>query len=319
MTVEQFLQLWLRDVVTPSKRASTAASYEQIVRIHIVPAVGKVRLQQLSTAHVQQLLAKVTEKGRSPRTVQYVRAVLRAALNQAIKWDLIERNAAARATPPRSERYEAQVLDVEGARQFLRVIEGERLRALFVVGLSLGLRHGEALALRWQDVDLDTDTLHVRQTVQRVNGVLVFGEPKSATSRRSLNMPEVLTAELRAHQIRQSEERLLAGRRWVDHNLVFPTSIGTPIDMRNSLRALHQVLEQHGLPRMRFHDLRHTAATLLLAQGVQPRMIMETLGHSQYALTMNLYSHVMPAMKQETANRMNEILGGENRPENQAP
>jgi integrase len=310
VTVEQFLNRWLEDVVKQTNRASTYRSYEQIARVHLIPGVGKVRLQELNPQHVQAMLTKVGALQRSPRTVQYVRAVLRIALNQAIKWGMIERNAAALAIPPAAVRYQAQVLDVEQARSFLAAVKGERLEALFVVGLSLGLRHGEALALRWKDVNLVEGTLRIDYTLHRTKGEFTFGEPKSASSRRVVSMPDVLIRELKAHRARQNQERLRAGAGWQDHDLVFASTIGTPLDMTNNLRELRRVLEANDLPKLRFHDLRHTAATLLLAQGVEPRLIMDSLGHAQVSTTLNLYAHVLPSMRKDVAGRMNDLLSG---------
>lgn len=310
ITVEQFLTRWLEDVVRQRNRASTYRSYEQIVRIHIVPAIGKVKIQELTPQQVQAMMTKVGAHDRSPRTIQYVRSVLRIALNQAIKWGMVDRNAAALAIPPASVRYEAAVLDVEQARVFLSAVRGEPLEALFVVGLSLGLRHGEALALRWSDVSFDAGTIRIEHTLHRAKGGFTFGEPKSAASRRSVSIPPILADQLRAHKVRQAERRLKAGPIWQDHNLVFTSSIGTPLDMTNNLRDLHRILEAHNLPRLRFHDLRHTSATLLLAQGVEPRLIMDVLGHSQISTTMNLYAHVLPSARKEVAGRMNDLLSG---------
>lgn len=169
-------------------------------------------------------------------------------------------------------------------------------------------RQGEALGLRWDDVDLDAGTLTIRKSLQRVDGELQLVEPKTAKSRRTVALPDVAVSALRAHRVRQIEERLLAGSRWNDTGLVFTTTIGTGLDGRNVTRQFQKLLEDARLPRQRFHDLRHTCASLLLAQGVHPRVVMETLGHSQVRLTMDTYSHVIPQLQREAAGRIDAIL-----------
>ncbi len=173
------------------------------------------------------------------------------------------------------------------------------------------LRRGEALGLRWTDVDLDTSTLKVRTSLQRVDGRLQLVEPKTARSRRTIALPQSAIIALRHHRVRQLQERLLAGQRWHDTGMVFTTTIGTPLDPRNVYRHFQRALAEAGLPQKRFHDLRHTCATLLLAQGVHPRGVMDILGHSQIALTMDTYSHVIPALQREAAGRMDALLAGD--------
>ncbi len=182
---------------------------------------------------------------------------------------------------------------------------------MYTVALALGLRQGEALGVRWEDVDLEAQTLRVRYALQRIDRKPTFVEPKTTRSRRTLPLPPSIVTALRAHRVRQLEERLLAGERWQDWNLVFASTVGTPLDGHNVTHRLQKHLERAGLPRQRFHDLRHCCASLLLAQGVHPRAVMEILGHSQIALTMDTYSHVMPAMLRDAANLMDGILGEE--------
>lgn len=250
------------------------------------------------------------EAGLSPRTVQYLRAVLRRALCQALKWDLVARNVATLVDPPRSVRYEVSPLTPTQA--FLAAVKGDRLEALYSVALALGLRQGEALGLRWSDVDLDAGTLKVRVALQRIGGKVELVEPKTKRSRRTVHMPPTIVTALKEHRIRQLQERLMCGQRWdYSWNVIFASTIGTPLDARNVVRLFHSALERAGLPPMRFHDLRHTWASLLLAQGVGPRTIMDVLGHSQISLTMDTYSHVMPEMCRETAELMEKLLAAQ--------
>jgi integrase len=206
-------------------------------------------------------------------------------------------------------RPEVQVLTPEQAGTFLKAIKEDRLQALYMAALSLGLRQGEALGLRWQDVDIDQRTLRINHALQRVDGEVRLVEPKTIRSRRTLPLPESVIQSLRSHRVRQKEERLKAGEHWQEGGFVFTTTIGTPLDPRNVLREYHAALKRTGLPRFRFHDLRHSCASLLLAQGVQPRTVMEILGHSQISLTMNTYAHVMPSMMRDAADAMDKALG----------
>jgi integrase len=247
--------------------------------------------------------------GLSPRRVQYIRAVLRTALKQAVKWRSVTLNAAALAEAPRVERHEIQPFSVEDARRLLEASQDDRLAALYSVALAMGLRQGEALGLRWEDVAFETGQLRVRVTLQRIDRSYRLLPPKTERSRRTLRMPATALAALRAHRARQLEERLQAGAAWEDWGLVFTTATGRPLHATWITHRFQKLLERSGLPRARFHDLRHTCASLLLAQGVSARMIMEILGHSQISLTMNLYSHIMPSMQEDAAQKMDAALG----------
>ena len=196
----------------------------------------------------------------------------------------------------------------EQARTFLDSVRGKRLEALYTVALALGLRQGEALALRWTDIDMEAGNVTVRAGLQRQGGKLVLVEPKTPRSRRTIAAPPIVVAALRSHRSRQLQDRLAAGSEWQDLDFVFCTQAGGPLDSRNVTRDFQRALTKAGLPHMRFHDLRHSCASLLLAQGVHPRVVMETLGHSQIALTMNTYSHVIPALQREAADRMQAAL-----------
>jgi integrase len=257
---------------------------------------------------VQALLNAKLASGLSPRSVAIIHSVLRTALGQAVQWDLVPRNVATVVQPPRTPRAEITPLTPTQARVFLDAVRGDRLEALYSVGVALGLRQGEILGMRWEDVDLETGIVRVAQALQRVDGRFVFVEPKSQHSRRTVPMPETVARSIRIHRSRQLEERLAAGARWQESNLVFTTPVGTPLDSRNVTRRFQATLERAGLPRLRFHDLRHTAASLMLAQGVSARAVMETLGHSQIGLTMDTYSHVLPSLRRDAADRMEAIL-----------
>ncbi len=305
-TVGAFLRRWL-DVRQSRVRQRTLERYTQVVHAHLLPGLGRIRLAKLTPQDVATCLRRIEESG-SAYTARGAREVLRAALNQAVRWELVSRNVAALTDPPRHRTRQIEPLTPEQASTLLAAVAGERLEALITVAVGLGLRQGEALGLRWQDVDLEAGVLSVRQTLERAGSEPRFGEPKTVRSRRTINLPGVVAAALRRHRTRQLEERLAAGARWRDSGLVFTNTIGTTIDKSRLHKDFKAILRTAELPDIRYHDLRHTAATLLLAQGVDPRTIMETLGHSQISLTMNTYAHVMPALQREAAAKMDEIL-----------
>lgn len=307
-TVGTFLARWLADVARPSLRPLTYKSYALIVNHHLIPVLGKVRLARLAPADVQRYMNAKRDAGLSARTVAYHRAVLRKALNDALRWGSVARNAAALAVPPKQVRPRLRFLSPEDARRFLDVCRGHRLEALFTVALSMGLRQGEALGLRWEDIDLEAGTLTVSHALQRVDGKLQLMEPKTQQSHRTLPLPPVALAALREHRRRQLAERI-ASAYWEDHGFVFPSTIGTPLEPRNLVDQFHTLRAAAGLDWLRFHDLRHGCASLLMAQGVNPRVVMEVLGHSQISLTLGTYSHVTSELAKDAALKIDALLG----------
>lgn len=322
-TVGEFLSSWLQDVAKPTVRPRTYDCYSDIVEHHIKPALGGVRLSKLSPQHLQRFYREKQEAGLT-RTVRLCHAVLHRALGQAAKWGLIPRNPADLVDPPKVPKKEFRPLSPEEAQRFLAAAEGGRFYALYVLAVTCGLRQGELLGLKWEDLDLERGVLQVRHQLQwvraegeerkgkkRAEPKWVLTEPKSAKSRRVVTLPAVAVAALKRHKARQTEERLRLGEVWQDLGFVFTTPIGTPQDASNLLKhSFYPLLEKAGVPRIRFHDLRHTCATVLLAQGVHPKLVQEQLGHSQISLTLDTYSHVIPEMKREVAAKMDALFGG---------
>jgi len=308
-TVEEFLGRWLEDSVKPSVRPLTYEQYRQHVKLYLAPLLGRHQLAKLAPQHVRAFIKRKLADGLSPRTVQLSLVILRRALGQAVKDGLVGRNVAKLADPPRWKRPEIKPWEPAEAARFLDAIRTERLEAAYLLALSLGLRRGEVLGLRWSDVDLEGKTVTISQALARVGGKLEFIEPKSRQSRRTVPIHDGLVAALRNHRRRQFEERLAAGSRWHDGGLVFTTGIGTPLEPRALNEDFERVVMAAGLRRIRLHDLRHSCATFLLAQGVHPRVVMELLGHSQISLTMETYSHVLPDAMREAIGRMEALLG----------
>ena len=314
LTVAQHLGHWLEHAIKPKRAAKTYASYAQMIRLHIEPAVGRYSVAKLTPQHVDAMLATMRAKGLSPRTIQYGRDILRSALGRALKWDLVGRNVAALVDAPRGRRQEMKPLDQAQARPLLVAVEGDRLEALYSVALALGMREWEALGLRWQDVDLEQREVHVRRSLQRsLEGKLALNDPKTEHSTRTLPLPQACVATLRQHRSQQLEERLLAGEQWEDHDFVFCTRLGRPLIARNVVHHFKAALERASLPReTRFYDLRHSCATLLRAQGVDLLVISRILGHSQLSTTADIYTHVLPPAMRDAADMMDALLAGGN-------
>ncbi len=307
-TVTEFLRSRLETSVKARVRPLTYAGYKVNVEKHLVPTLGRIRLDQLTPLHVQEMMNDRLATGLSTKSVAYIHQVLRTALGLAVRWDLVSRNVARLVDRPRIQRKPINPLTPDEARSFLAGVRGHRLEALFSVALALGLRQGEALGLRWEDVDFSAGTIRVRHQLQRIDGKLTLVPPKTERSRRTLVMPTMIIERLHEHEKRQVAEKLWAGPKWQENGLVFANRAGGPTQARDAIRQFHDALAQTGLRRVRFHDLRHSCATLLLVQGVSPRVVMEVLGHSEIALTMNAYSHVVPELQHEAAKRMQAIL-----------
>jgi integrase len=280
---------------------ATERSYASAIKLHIRPALGKRKLSELNVPDVQRFLNGLIERQHSARHVAHVRGVLRSAIGQAMRMELVTRNVASLATVPPQRRPEFAVLSAHQVRELLAGLEGHRLRALFTTGALLGLRRGELIALRWSDVDIEDRTLNVRRTGARIGGEYVEGPPKSARSRRTIAIPNVLVGELRQHRAQTNAERLLLGSHWSDEDRVFANESGGPIGATTIRKALDAATERAGLPHLRVHDLRHSAATMLIAAGGSLSAAQELLGHATQSLTADLYAHVLDEQRRGTA------------------
>ena len=309
----EYLDQWLRDVARPSVREWTYRGYEVHVRCHIKPLLGHIPLDRLAPADVQYFLNGKLATGLSPKTVRYMRGTLRTALHQAVRWNLIATNAAAMVDGPRIEPYEYKPFSRLEARRFLAAVRGHRLEALYTVALAMGLRQGEALGLRWQDVDLDLGYIRLNRQLQRFHGRFELVQLKTARSRRTLVMPPVVAKALRAHRDRQIGDQRNNSAVWNELGLVFTRADGKPLDGTVVSHQFHRILDRAELPQRRFHDLRHSCATLLIAQHVSPRVVMEILGHSQIGVTMNTYAHVIPEQSKGAAKKMESLLAERDR------
>lgn len=315
--VGSFLAHWLEDVHKHTVRPRTYERYEAAIRLHLAPGIGQYQLQKLAPQHLQKFYARKIEEGLSPTTVLGLHKVLHLALEKAVRWNLVPRNVCDAVDPPRRKRYEFQPLNQEQIRQFLAAAAGHRLEALFVLALATGMRKGELMALKWQDINFSTGTLQVRRILTHMpaklngKGGYVEAEPKTEGSRRSITIAQLAIEKLKQHRARQLEAKLKAGPLWKENDLVFCSSVGGHLHTsRDVFTQFKKVLKQAGLPNIRFHDLRHSAATMLLGLDIHPKVVQEMLGHSQIAMTLDIYSHVLPTMQQVAVSRLNDVLQG---------
>ena len=308
MSVGEYVERWIEDSVRGTVRQRTYERYQQIVRTHIKPALGHVKLSALTPAQVRALYREKLDAGLAPRTVRYIHGTLNKALKQAAADGLIPRNAASPVKAPKPQNKEIRPLNPNQVKTFFEAVSGERLEPLYVLAVTAGLRKGELLGLKWEDLDLEVGTLQVRRSLSEARSGRIFEAPKSGKG-RSIRLTRQAVRALREHRKRQLEERMKRAGLWQEHGLVFPSRVGTPLRGRNLSRSFKRHLERAGLPlSLRFHDLRHTCATLLFKQGVNPKFVQELLGHGDVSLTLNIYSHVLPDMGDQAAMAMEAAL-----------
>lgn len=311
-TVGDYFVRWL-ETIKPAVKPKTWRGYEQHVRLHIAPRMGGVKLVKLSPQHVQMYYATLLGEGLSSTTVKQDHAVLHHGLEDAIRLGLIARNVSELVTVPRKRQREMRVWTVEEARRFLEHVASAepRMHPFFALAIASGMRQGELLALRWRAVDLPRRVVRVVANVSQVAGGQEYGEPKTKRSRRRISIPLGVAEALREHRLRQHRERLELGPAWVDHGLVFCREDGAPLTPGMIYPSLFlRLVRAADLPAIRFHDLRHTCATILLGRGVNPKVVSEMLGHSSVAITLDIYSHVLPDMQEAAADAVGAALFG---------
>ena len=320
-TVGEYLDQWIESAAKVRVRPRTLQGYEELLDRYIRPSLGNCRLAKLTPLEIQRTYARLLEQGLSPKTVRHAHGVLRAALNQAIKWRLLVTNPALAVELPKLRKKEMAALSPEQAVRFLRHAADDRLGALFALALTTGMRPGEYLALKWKDFDLQNGTVVVRRTLaRREDGGWEFAEPKTAQSARSIPLPPTVVRALLEHRRLQAAEKLKSGEKYETHDLVFAGPRGHALQLRNLVnRHFKPILKTARLPEsIRLYDLRHSCATLLLSQGEHPKVVSERLGHASVTLTLDTYSHVLPTMQQQAAERLEQALFTSQADENQA-
>jgi integrase len=311
-TLGGFLEEWLARA-RPFLRPKTWGQYSQVVHQHISPYLGSNDLGEVGPGDIQELYGRLLSQGRSLFTLRITHAVLHRALRQAVRWGVLDRNPCDGVDKPKPHRREMKTLTAGQVRRLLEAVEGTQFEALYYLAVTTGLRQGELLGLKWSDVDWSVPCLKVQRQLQRITGQgLLFAEPKTTAGRRVVALGPAAVEKLRQHLERQPGEREESRKsRRQDSDLIFPSSRGTPMGPRNLLRHFKIALKKAGLPEIRFHDLRHTAASLMLMQGTHPKVVQERLGHSQISVTLDTYSHVLPSLQVEAAEKIDELIEGD--------
>lgn len=317
-----YLAWWLDEVYKPTVRLSTYYNRQLAIKNHIIPALGHISLQALTPKDVQAFYAKKMRvepkpqagKKRSalkPQSVKNLHTILHKALDHAVKWGLISRNVCDLVELPASIRQEMQYLTLEQAKCLLEAAKDYKLEALLTLSVTTGIREGELLSLRWSDVDLEKKRLSVRRTLTHAGtyGILE-SEAKTAAGKRQMVLPDFVVRALKLHRKEQQVMRQRASK-WLNENYVFCSRFGNHIQETNLRKKFKKVLAQAQLPNIRFHDLRHSAATILLAMGVHPKIVQEILGHSNIAITLDMYSHVIPTMHEKTMGGLGNLFDSE--------
>lgn len=303
----EWLPYWLENVIKPRRKRTTFAKYEVHVQLYLVPLLGSKKLEALSVADVRRFLVRL-EQQTTAATAKKSHKVLRSALSAACREELIARDVVSLVEPPQVEQRDLSPWSLDETLDFLAAARTDPLYAAFVLAIALGFRRGEIIGLRWQDVDLEQRVIRVRKQRQRVHGEVYDDDPKGRRRKQSLPLPAMCVAPLRWQRMRQAAIRERAGEQRTESDYVFTTRTGRPVEPRNLYRSFTRVAGSAGLRVIRLHDARHGCATLLTAAGVAPRVVMDILGHSQIAVTMNVYTHVVQDTQREALSHMDRLL-----------
>ncbi len=309
MTVKELIDTWLYDEVRHNRKIATFDIYKSITKNHIIPRLGNIPLNNLTTFHIHQFLKSLLNKGVSQKNAMYIIRTLKVVLNWAVDMHLISKNPAANIKVTiKSTGSEMKVWTDEQVKYFLMTARESRYYPAFYLAVATGMRLGELLGLKWLDIDLDRGVISIRRILQHSSeGLKLYEQTKTAKSRRLIDISSSTVEVLRKHRIKQKEEMAQKNYQNGD-DLVFSTRSGNPINPRTFREAYYRVIKKAGLPPIRFHDLRHTHATLLLQQGVHPKVVSERLGHTSINMTLDLYSHVIPSIQKEAAEMFDRII-----------
>ncbi len=308
ITLERFFEIWLNGKEL-SRRPGTVLQYRKTAEAHILPILGKMRLQDIHPAHLKQLYMLKKDEGRGARTVQVIHSILHCALKQAVREGILGRNPADAVERPKVEQAELQILNEEQARQFLIAASRSPYETIFYLALTTGMRKGELLGLKWPDLDWNKSTLLVQRQLQLIKGRgFILSPPKTRAGRRQIKLGHGTLAQLDAHRKRQELERAAAGDNWQENDLIFPTTIGTFLDPSRVSKDFKRLLKEVGLPLIRFHDLRHTSISFLLDMGTPLNTVQRRAGHSKASVTADIYGHAMAHTQDEAAEKIEELV-----------
>ncbi len=309
MTVGEFLNLWLVEHAKHNMKQSTFSNREIMIHKRIVPAIGNILLEDLKPIHFKRFYNQLADAGLSAQYIHSMHSLMRSAFKHAFKWQISKTYIMEHVDAPKlTSKKQLQTWTLEQSVKFLKYtseLQNEYCHIAYVLAIFTGMRRGEVLGLRWSDINLEKKTLQVVQSVYRNNGQApTIQTPKTANSTRSITLPDNVIDELRSHKIKQNQMRLLFGAAYLDHGLVCPNPNGAPMDPRLLYGHFTKCAKQAGLPAIRFHDLRHTHATIMLQLGEHPKVVSERLGHSNVNITLNTYSHVLPNMQEDAARKL---------------
>lgn len=298
-TLKIYLEYWIEEIHKPTIRISTYVKYCKLLK-HIIPELGNIKLQKLTPQQVQAFYSKKLKQGLAPKMVNNMHGVLHKALDNAVKWNIVSRNVCDAVSPPRIPRKEQQILNKQQALNLMQHVKEHRLEANLMIALTTGIRRGEMLALRWSDIDFEKGSVQIQRTVDYIPHYgYVETEPKTATGRRKIMLASFVVETLKVHRIQQQEDKEKVGEHWIEKDLVFCGLHGDYFNPNYLLRIFKKVLVEAGLPHMRWHDLRHSAATILLSMNIHPKIVQEMLGHSTINMTLDIYSHAIPSMQKD--------------------
>lgn len=308
-TIAQYFEYWLVNVHEPLIRPITFVMHKGIVKNHILPTLGHLKLRNLKPEHIEALYASKLRDGYKASSIQNIKCILNNALGHAVRRGFIARNVCDVVSSPRAKKHEAIILTKEQAYTLMEVAKGHRFEVLILVAVTTGMRKGELTALKWQDIDFASKCLYVRHTAYRLpQHGYVENEPKTDSGKRIIRLPQLVLTALKQHKITQDEMKRKAGTGWKDFHLVFSNTVGNYVSAQYLGKSFARLLKKAGLPPMRFHDLRHSAATILLSQGVNPKVVQEILGHSDIKMTLGIYGHVIPGMQGDAMNKWDDWL-----------
>lgn len=308
LMISEYLDGWLINKKA-TRRHATWLHYDWLVRRYINPSIGNIKLKDLRADHIQSLLNQLLKYGTGIYTIRKIRDVLHCALNQAVKQDVIIRNPVSLVDAPPKPHREMNVLTESQVSQLLVAARGHRLEALFHLAITTGLRESEVLALKWSDLDWTKQSIKIERQLERPHDDGVhFSAPKTTFGKRSIKLGSKTIEILRNHYMRQRTERIAAGGAWKEYDLIFPTSIGTPICQTSLLRTYKLFLKHAGLPSFRFHDLRHTSASLMLNHDIPVIIVSRRLGHARASITSDVYGHLLPNMQDEAAEMIDDLV-----------
>lgn len=308
MTLAEYLKYWYEQICVPNLSPTTYESYEKNIRVHISPALGNIKLSKLAPIHLQTFYSNLLESGLSKTTIRYIHRIIHSALEQAVKWQLVVRNVAGNTSPPKPDKYTANILNSTEISTLLNVSKASDIYIPIVIAIYTGMRRGEIVALTWDNVNLDKKYIRVCKALYKTKQGLIYKSPKTQKSNRFIPISDTLVNILKDLKKQQEILKELNGDTYIDKNLVCCTENGNEIDPDCLCPKFKRILRKNNLPIIRFHDLRHTHASLLLKEGKQAKAISDRLGHSTISTTLNIYAHVYEETSRDLAESFDELI-----------